>query len=108
MKTYDPQVGANFDTRDKILTTLVENLQMISWYRIQNTKEKKNTKKYQALYFQTRRFLNLHFETHFWPHDIFMQQTGTIWTTLKGDHPRIILVKFGYCAVLYSYKRLPL
>jgi len=24
-----------------------------------------------------------------------MQPTGTVWTTLVGDHPRIIPVKFG-------------
>ena len=27
--------------------------------------------------------------------DLDMQQTGTIWTTLKEDQPRIIPVKFG-------------
>jgi len=31
----------------------------------------------------------------YWPHDLLMQPTGTVWTTLIGDHPRIIPVKFG-------------
>jgi len=31
----------------------------------------------------------------FWPHDLFMQPIRTIWTTLVGDHPGIIPVKFG-------------
>jgi len=30
-----------------------------------------------------------------WPCDLLMQPTGTIWTTLVGDHPGIIPVKFG-------------
>ena len=31
----------------------------------------------------------------YWPHDLLMQQTGTVLTTLIGDHPGIIPVKFG-------------
>ena len=31
----------------------------------------------------------------YWPRDLLMQPTGTVWTTLKGDHPGIIPVKFG-------------
>jgi len=31
----------------------------------------------------------------FWPHDLLMQPTGTVCTTLIGDHPGIIPVKFG-------------
>jgi len=31
----------------------------------------------------------------FWPCDLLMQPTETIWTTLVGDHPGIIPVKFG-------------
>jgi len=31
----------------------------------------------------------------YWPHDLLMQPTGTVWTTLIGDHPAIIPVKFG-------------
>jgi len=31
----------------------------------------------------------------FWPRDLLMQPTGTGWTTLIGDHPGIIPVKFG-------------
>jgi len=31
----------------------------------------------------------------YWPHDLLMQPTETLWTTLIGDHPGIILVKFG-------------
>jgi len=31
----------------------------------------------------------------YWPHDLLMQPTGTVWTTLIEDHPGIIPVKFG-------------
>jgi len=31
----------------------------------------------------------------YWPHDLLMQPTGMVWTTLIGDHPGIIPVKFG-------------
>jgi len=31
----------------------------------------------------------------FWPRDLLMQPIRTIWTTLVGDHPGIIPVKFG-------------
>jgi len=31
----------------------------------------------------------------FWPCDLLMQPTGTIWTTLVGDYQGIIPVKFG-------------
>jgi len=31
----------------------------------------------------------------FGPRDLLMQQIRTIWTTLVGDHPWIIPVKFG-------------
>jgi len=31
----------------------------------------------------------------YWPRDLLMQPTGTVWTTLIGDHPGIIPVKFG-------------
>jgi len=31
----------------------------------------------------------------FWPCDLLMQPTGTIWTTLVGDHPGIIPVKLS-------------
>ena len=31
----------------------------------------------------------------YWPRDLLMQSTGTVWTTLIGDHPGIIPVKFG-------------
>jgi len=31
----------------------------------------------------------------FWPRDLLMQPTGTVWTILIGDHPGIIPVKFG-------------
>jgi len=34
-------------------------------------------------------------KTYFWPCDLLMQPTGTVWTTLIGDHPEIIPVKFG-------------
>ena len=30
-----------------------------------------------------------------WPRDLLMQPTGTVRTTLIGDHPGIIPVKFG-------------
>jgi len=31
----------------------------------------------------------------FWPRDLLMQPTGTIWTIVVGDHPGNIPVKFG-------------
>jgi len=31
----------------------------------------------------------------YWPRDLLMQPTGTVWTILIGDHPGIIPVKFG-------------
>jgi len=31
----------------------------------------------------------------FWPRDLLMQPTGTIWITLVEDHIGIIPVKFG-------------
>ena len=40
-------------------------------------------------------FLNCFLKTFFWTHDLLMQPTVTIWTTLVGDHPGIISVKFG-------------
>jgi len=30
----------------------------------------------------------------YWPRDLLMQLTGTVWTRLIGDHPGIIPVKF--------------
>jgi len=33
-------------------------------------------------------------KTFFWPRDLLMQPTGTVWTTLIGDYPGIIPVKF--------------
>jgi len=31
----------------------------------------------------------------YWPHDLLIQPTGTVWTTLIGDHPGVIPEKFG-------------
>ena len=31
----------------------------------------------------------------YWPCDLLMQPTGTVWTTLIGDHPGIIPLKFN-------------
>jgi len=31
----------------------------------------------------------------YWPRDLLMQPTGMVWTTLIGDDPGIIPVKFG-------------
>jgi len=31
----------------------------------------------------------------YWPRDLLMQPTEMVWTTLIGDHPGIIPVKFG-------------
>ena len=31
----------------------------------------------------------------YWPSNLLMQPTGTVWTTLIGDHPWVIPVKFG-------------
>ena len=45
---------------------------------------------------ETRRFLKVSFQKYiYWPHDLPMQPTGTVWTILIGDHPGIISVKFG-------------
>ena len=40
-------------------------------------------------------FFNCIFKPTFWSRDLLMQPTGTVWTTLLGDHPIIIPVKFG-------------
>jgi len=40
-------------------------------------------------------FWKLHFENLFWPRDLLMQPTGTVWTTLEEEHIGIIHVKFG-------------
>jgi len=49
-----------------------------------------------ALQFQTRIFLKIAFwKTIFWPRDLLMQPTGTVWTTLVEKHLGIIPVKFG-------------
>jgi len=41
-------------------------------------------------------FENCILKTYFFlPRDLLMQPTGTVWTTLIGDHPGIIPVKFG-------------
>ena len=46
--------------------------------------------------FRQEDFWMFHFKKPiYWPRDLLMQPTGTIWTTLIGDHPRIISVKFG-------------
>jgi len=31
----------------------------------------------------------------YWPRDLLMQPTGTVWTILIGDHLGIIPVKYG-------------
>ena len=47
-------------------------------------------------WFLTRRFFKfLVKKSIFSSCDLDMQRTGTIWTTLKEDQPRIISVKFG-------------
>jgi len=45
--------------------------------------------------FRQEDFWKLHFENLFWPRDLLMQRTETVWATLVEDHPRIIPVKFG-------------
>ena len=42
-----------------------------------------------------KNFENCSLKTYFWPRDLLMQPTGTIWTTLVKEHLRIIPVKFG-------------
>jgi len=44
--------------------------------------------------FRQEDFWKLHFG-NLLPRDLLMQPTGTIWTTLIGDHLGIIPVKFG-------------
>ena len=39
-------------------------------------------------------FENCILKTYLKTRDLLMQPTGTIWTTLVGDHPGIIPVKF--------------
>ena len=48
-----------------------------------------------ALLFQTRRLFNVSLKPIYWPRDLLMKPTGTVWTTLIGDHPRIIPVMIG-------------
>jgi len=45
--------------------------------------------------FRQEVFENFHFKTYLLIRDLLMQPTGTVWTTLIGDHPGIIPVKFG-------------
>jgi len=46
--------------------------------------------------FRQDEFWKFHFENLFFlPFDRLVQPTGTIWTTLVGDHKGIISVKFG-------------
>jgi len=40
-------------------------------------------------------FENCILKTFFLPHGLLMQPTETVLTTLIGDHPRIIPMKFG-------------
>jgi len=40
-------------------------------------------------------FWKFHFKTYLLTRDLLMQPTGMVWTTLIGDHPEIIPVKFG-------------
>ena len=43
-----------------------------------------------------RRFLKIAFwKLTFWPRDLHMQPTRTIWTILEGDHPGTNPVEFG-------------
>jgi len=35
----------------------------------------------------------------YWPRDLLMQPTGTVWTNLIGDHPGIIPVEFGQITI---------
>ena len=44
-------------------------------------------------------FENCILKTLLKPHDLLMQPTGTIWTTLGGDHPGIIPVEFGLISI---------
>lgn len=49
-----------------------------------------------ALWSHRRRFLKIAvLKPFFGPHDLLVQSTETIWTTLVGDMARIISVKFG-------------
>jgi len=45
--------------------------------------------------FRPEDYLKIAIWTFLWPRDLLMQLTETIWTTLVGDHPGIIPVKFG-------------
>jgi len=40
-------------------------------------------------------FESLTLKPIYWPRDLLMQPNGTVWTTLIGDHPGIIPIKFG-------------
>ena len=49
-----------------------------------------------GLEFRTRRFLKIAiWKPIYWPVTLLTQPTGPVWTTLIGDHPGSIPVKFG-------------
>jgi len=72
--------------RGIIWTTLVEDLLMLFYIKYEST---------SPCSFRQEDFWKLHFKTYLLTCDLFMQPTGTVWTTLIGDHPGIIPVKFG-------------
>jgi len=47
-------------------------------------------------------FENCFLKTYFWPRDLLMQPTGTVWTTLVEEHLGIIPVKFGQTPIQNS------
>jgi len=46
--------------------------------------------------FRQEDFWKSHFENLFLTSDLLMQPSGTVWTTLEGDHPGVIPVKFDH------------
>jgi len=83
--------GANYREhyRGKIWTTLVEDLLMMLYIKDESTGP-------------CRDFWKFNFKTYLLTRDLLMQPTGMVWTTLIGDHPGIIPVKFGQIPISNS------
>ena len=86
-KTTDPRHRAIFDLRAIILTNLIEVHQMKLHIKYQRPGPS-GFRKEDFFKFSVKK-------STFSFCDLDVQWTGTIWTTLKEDQPRIIPVKFG-------------
>jgi len=72
--------------RGIIWTTLVEDLLMMLYIKYEST---------GPCSFRQEDYWKFHFKTYLLIRDLLMQPTVTVWTTLIGEHPGIIPVKFG-------------